>query len=568
MARPVAALALALAIVTGCAPSSPAPPASAGAPAAPRVKRVTTAIQGDPATLSATINSAGAGRVRGVPEVEMIIHAGMTVFDPSAGRRPLLAREVPSIDNGLWRVLPDGRMETTWHIRDDARWHDGTAFTVEDLLFTMRVSQDRELDFLGHPAFRLIDRAVVANDRTLTIFWTQPFIDADALFAYDAGLPLPRHLLEPVYTDAKGTFTEAPYWTTGFIGTGAFRLREFVRSSHMILEANEAYVLGRPRLDVIEVRFIPDLNVYVANLLSGEVEFALGRSLSLEQAGQLRARWDGGTVSVQPAASWTALFPQHTNPTPVALVEVGFRRAMLHAIDRQQLVDVLLDGLVPVAHSIVSPAQPEFNEVQGSIVRYEFDPRRAAQLIEGYGFARGTDGLYRDPAGQLLTVEVRSTGGDDFRDKMLFSIADYWKRIGVSGEGTIIPRQRANDREYRVTRPAFELVNQPTGLRGLLRFHSREMPTPENSYRGDNRARYASPELDALIDRFMVTIPWAERMRVLGEIVRHMTERLVVLDIHYQGEVGAAAHRIRNVRPGDPINAHEWDVSAEPKPST
>jgi peptide/nickel transport system substrate-binding protein len=560
----VVALLLVILVMSGCTAGGPTTPASGGATTSAGtslpMKRVITAIQGDPATLSAAINSAGAGRVRGVPEVEMMMHAGMTVLDQSGARRPLIAQDVPAVENGLWQLFPDGRMETSWRIREGARWHDGTPFTAEDLLFTIRVSQDKELDFLGHPAFGLIDRAEATGPRTLTITWKRPFIEADGLFAYDAGLPLPKHLLEPSYVDAKGGFTEVPYWTTGFVGTGAYKLREFVRSSHMILEANDAYILGRPRLDVIEIRFIPDLNVYVANLLSGEVEFALGRSLSLEQVSQLRARWSGGTVAVQPATSWTALFPQHTSPTPAVLAEVGFRRALLHGLDRQQLVDALLDGLVPVAHSMVSPAQPEFSEVQGSIVRYDFDPRRAAQLAEGFGFTRGPDGLLRDTAGQVLTVEARTTGGDDFRDKMLFAIVDDWKRMGVNGEGVIIPRQRANDREYRVTRPAFELVNQPTGLRGLLRFHSGELPTPDNNYRGDNRTRYGSHELDTLIDRFMVTIPRPERMQILNQIVRHMTDRLVVMDVHYQGEVGASAHRVKNVRPGDPINAHEWDV--------
>jgi peptide/nickel transport system substrate-binding protein len=526
------------------------------------VKRAVTAIQGDPVTLSAAINSAGAGRVRGVPEVEMMIHAGLTVLDKRGERQPLIAKDVPSVENGLWRVFPDGRMETTWNIREEARWHDGTPFTAEDLLFTVRVSQDKELDFLGHTSFSLIERVEAPNPRTFTITWGQPFIAADALFSYDFGLPLPRHLLEQTYLESKSGFTEAPYWTTDFVGTGGFRLREFVRSSHMVLAANEAYVLGRPKLDVIEIKFIPDLNVFVAHLLSGEIEFAVGRSLSLEQVGPLRERWQGGTVSVVPTTSWTALFPQHTNPTPSVLTDVAFRRALLHGLDRQQLVDVLLDGLVPVAHSIVSPAQPEFNDVQSSIVRYDYDPRRAAQLIEGFGYVKGADGLYRDAAGQLLTVEVRTTGGDGYRDRMLFTIADEWKRIGVNGEATIIPRQRANDREYRVTRPAFEMVNQPTDLRGFIRFHSREMPTAENNFRGDNRARYASPEFDALFDRFIVTIPRAERLRLLNQIINHMTDRLVVLDLHYQGDVAANSKRILNVHPGDPINAHEWDVQS------
>lgn len=224
-------------------------------------------------------------------------------------------------------------------------------------------------------------------------------------------------------------------------------------------------------------------------------------------------------------------------------------------------MDVLQYGLVPVAHTMVSPVQPEFAHVQASIVRYDYDLRRSAQIIEGMGYTKAADGIYRDAAGQRLGVEIRSTGGDDFRDKMLFTIADEWKRTGIDAEPVIIPRQRANDREYRVTRPAVEMANQPSELRGLIRFHSRELPTPENSFRGDNRSRYISPVLDGLIDQFTITVPFPDRIRVLGQIVRHMTENLVVLDLHYSGEVGASAKRLRNIPVGDPWNSQEWEAS-------
>lgn len=60
----------------------------------------------------------------------------------------------------------------------------------------------------------------------------------------------------------------------------------------------------------------------------------------------------------------------------------------------------------------------------------------------------------------------------------------------------------------------------------------------------------------------MITISRPERLRLLNQIVYHMTDRLVVLDVHYAGEVAAAAKRIKNVYPGDPTNAHEWDVES------
>jgi peptide/nickel transport system substrate-binding protein len=525
------------------------------------LKRVTGAIHGDPATLSSTINSAGVGRERGVTELELMIHAGLTMIDGQGVRRPQLAEQVPSTENGSWRVFPDGRMETTWRIRDEAQWHDGTPFTTEDLLFTVQVAQDRDLGILTGPGLDLIAGLQAPDPRTLVIAWKEPFMAADAMFTPLSAMPLPKHLLERPYLEEKASFADIPYWTSEFVGAGPFRVRDFVRSSFLVLQANDQYVLGRPRIDTIEVRFIPDLNALVTHLLSGDVEIAIGRSLAVEHAVDLRDRWMEGTVAVKPAPNWVAAFPQHLNPSPPALGEVQFRRAMMLALDRQQMVDVLLYGLLPIAHSFLSPAQAEYAAVQEYVVRHDYDPRAATQIVESFGFVRGSDGFFRDASGERLTVEARATGGEDAREKMIFVMAEDWKRIGINGEALVIPRQRQNDREWRLARPAFEVVNQPSDVRGLSRLHSREIPTSENNFRGNNRGRYSSPELDALLDRYFATIPQAERTRVLGEVIRHMTERLVTIDISYNGDVGATNKRVRNVPPGDPWNAHEWEAA-------
>jgi peptide/nickel transport system substrate-binding protein len=562
--RPMAVLMAAATILAACASpdtggSTRGDPASASRGGTS--KRVVGAIHGDPATLSSTINSAGVGRERGINELELMIHAGLTLVDGEGVRRPQLAEQVPSTENGLWRVFPDGRMETTWRIRETARWHDGTPFTVDDLLFTVRVGQDRELGILTGPGLDLIEGMQATDQRKLVITWKEPFMAADAMFTPLVAMPLPKHLLERPYQEEKAAFADIPYWTNEFIGAGPFQVRDFVRSAFLVLQANDQYVLGRPKLDAIEVRFIPDLNALVTHLLSGDVEVAIGRSLAVEHAVDLRDRWMEGTVAVKPAANWVGAFPQHLNPSPSVLNEVQFRRALYLALDRQQMVDTLLYGMLPVAHSFLSPAQAEYAAVQEYVVRHDYDPRAATQIVEGFGFSRGPDGFLRDPSGERLTVEARATGGEDAREKMIFVMAEDWKRIGIYSEALIIPRQRQNDREWRLARPGFEVVNQPSDVRGVSRFHSQEIPTAENNYRGNNRGRYSSPELDALLDRFLATIPHAERTRVLGEIIRHMTERLVTLDLSYNGDVGATNKRLKNVQPGDPWNAYEWEAS-------
>src|SRR5205823_13296513 len=94
------------------------------------------------------------------------------------------------------------------------------------------------------------------------------------------------------YADDKANFLSLPYWTQDFVGAGPYRIKEWVLDSHMILTANEAYVLGKPHIDEIEIRMIPDPNTIVANLLAGALDFTLGRSLlSVEQAQSVLNTW-------------------------------------------------------------------------------------------------------------------------------------------------------------------------------------------------------------------------------------------------------------------------------------
>jgi peptide/nickel transport system substrate-binding protein len=285
--------------------------------------------------------------------------------------------------------------------------------------------------------------------------------------------------------------------------------------------------------------------------------------MSLEQAMQARDQWREGKLDVTFAGtSWIALFPQFVNPSPPMLADARSRRALLHATDRQRLVDVLLAGLTPIAHSYVGPTQPEYKEVESSIVRYEYDLRRAAQLIEELGYTKGPDDFYRDGASQKLSIEIRTTAGDDLRDKLLFSVADDWQRAGIGVETLIIPRQRSDDREYRSTRPAFELVRQPNDLSesALVRLHSSEAALPENGFRRSNRTRYMSPELDALIVRYLVTIPLRERLDLVRQIVHHISDQLPVMGLLYDVSPMLISNRLQHVTAEqDTRNAHEWD---------
>src|SRR5262249_20232430 len=151
------------------------------------------------------------------------------------------------------------------------------------------------------------------------------------------------------------TFLDLPFWNTEFVGTGPFKVREWERGSHIVLQVNEGYALGRPKLDEVEVRFITDDNTLIANVLSGAVALTLGRGPSIEQGLRVQDQWHEGRADFQALDSWLLLYPQFMNPTPAVVADAQFRRALISGIDRQQLVDGIEFGHAPIADSPISP---------------------------------------------------------------------------------------------------------------------------------------------------------------------------------------------------------------------
>src|SRR6266508_787494 len=320
-AGPHSILALALiALLVGCQPaprpaSEPAgnAPMSSSAP-----KRLTAVTMGDPPHFAGRFNPS-IGSVPGLDTLEEMVNAGMADFSNQGALRPQLAEAVPSLDNGLWKLLPDGRMETTWKIRPGTAWHDGTPLTADDLAFTVRADQEKQVPGFGNVAYTIIESVNAPDSSKFVATWKGPFVGADSLFTRLRGLPLPQHLLEEPYNELKAGLVDHPYWGQQFVGLGPYKLRELVSGSHLVLDANDKYVLGRPKIDVVEVKFTPDANVMMTTLMSDAAEISFGARISIDQALQVQEGWRNGTVNFSPGG-WLLAMPQFINPSPPVLL--------------------------------------------------------------------------------------------------------------------------------------------------------------------------------------------------------------------------------------------------------
>jgi peptide/nickel transport system substrate-binding protein len=551
------------AVVLGCSGSPGSQTTNRGSPssaASGAPKRISVVVIGAPSVL---YNKLSGRVVRGGEPLDQILNAGLLQYDANDNFRPQLARSVPTLDNGLWQLLPDGRMEITWQLSPAGRWHDGTRFTTNDVLFTWQVVHDPEAPEFADTTYDMIERVRSDEADTVTATWKQPNYRGPSLFTSELALPLPAHLLARAYADEKAAFVDQPYWSHEFIGTGPYRLRSFDPGTRLSLVANGDYVLGRPKIDEIDILFIGDSNALIAHILAGQAELLLGGGLSLEQGIDVSQQWRAGSVEFY-RDNWMQVYPQLLRPSPEVVGNVQFRRAMMHAMDRQEMVETLMHGRSNVAHSMLNPESPEGRAVANRLVRYDYDPRRASDLLAGVGFTRGTDGTLRDSTNTPLGVQILASG-DTQNTRPMHAVADDWKAIGVGVETLDLPRQRAQDREYRATRPSFELRSQQNQVHLITRLHSREVPLPERRYVGINYSRYASAEMDAQVEGFFAAIRPEERMQILGDIMHEVTSEVIWLGLFYRADPNLIGSRIKNVMVlgtwRQTWNAEQWDAS-------
>jgi peptide/nickel transport system substrate-binding protein len=551
--------------LSACAP--PSPEVSSAAPSQPTQvkKRIVTSLFGDPAGIHQELVSPNGGPSGAVPGLEELLHlidAPLTHLDSDQVRQPKLVEAIPTVENGLWRVLPDGRMETTFRLKPGITWHDGTPLTADDLRFSLDVYRDRQIGVIQLPVLLNLDGIDVVDAQTAVARWNKPLIFADTLFSTSITMwLLPRHLLEQSFQENKDNFLSQPYWREGYVGVGPFKMQDWALGSRAIIVANDSYALGRPRLDEIEVRFFRDHSALIGNILAGEVHHFIGHGLYVEDVFQIQS--GAQDVKIQmggPLGGPAPIYPQFINPDPPVVGNLQFRRAVLMAIDRQEMTDTINYGLGPVAHSWVQPDTPEGRAVEPSIVRYAYDPRASMQMIEGLGYTRGGDGVFQGADGNKLSVQILTVQLNAFNVPSTLSVARYWQQIGLDVQTDVLPAVRVTDRQARALFPSFALIARGAQTPDA-NYTSRSVPTADNNYSGGNIARYGSPELDAIINRYFVTIPFQERMVVLGDMVRHQTTELTMLPLFFAGQafiLGPA--RLKNVVGAEVWNAHLWSL--------
>jgi peptide/nickel transport system substrate-binding protein len=532
---------------------------ASGAPAPPKVLTIT--LEGEPR--DAFVTSLNGGSARIASDLKGAVHHQLAMYGEAGEPKPQLAAELPDRTAGTWTVRPDGTMQTIYRLRHGVTWHDGAPLTAADFRLGWVATRDPDLPMADRGIALLVSEIDTPDPFTLVIEWAQPYPFANAVIQDDFG-PLPAHLLEGIYMESKDRFTQLPYWTREFVGTGPYILSDWEAGSHFVLRAYDGFYGGRAHIDTIIVRFLTSSDTVAANLLAGSIDGVIS-GLSFNQTMFVKREWEAAgrkPVVVLQSTHWNLLGVQFRDPQPRDILDVRVRRGLLHALDRQAMVDTLFEGLASVSHAFIHPTDARWEWVKDVIVRYDYDPRQAQELLTAAGWGRGSDGTYVDARGDRFAVPLWTTGSET-AEQQLAIIGDYWKAVGVPVDQVVLGQAQTRDNRLRASFPAFDITSIPLNFQNTMRrVYGPTCPTEASRWSGGNRGCYQNLEADRLVDALNVAIDPAEQRRLTRDFIRFHTEELPVMPLNYSVNATTFREGLIGVK-GDtqPRTSKTWNIA-------
>jgi peptide/nickel transport system substrate-binding protein len=445
-----------------------------------------------------------------------------------------------------WELNEDSTV-LTFHLRDDVRWHDGAPTTAEDVKFTYDLAKDPATGFVRSGLFRKFGEAEVVDSVTFRVR-TVPHLDFLAPWALLT--PVPKHILGSV---PAAELSRHPFGSATPLGNGPFRFVSRVPGQSWTFAANEDFpedLGGRPYLDRIVYRSIPEQTTLLTELLTSGIDFYLALP---EHVGRIASGRRARTVTFA-EASFDAIAWNNRRP----LFRDGeVRRAMTLAIDRQGIIDGIYGGYGDLSHSSVPPAAWQYDSTAGKGLAY--DPDEARRLLARAGWEdRDRDGVLEDAEGREFRFTMLSNRGAQARADAMEKVQSDLKSVGIAAELRIV---EFNSLIAVMTDPKRDFDAVLTGLvtgftvdpRAF--FHCEEVDSPLHL------SGFCDPAVDRLLDSIDESRDLEEAKRLWFEYQRAMADQQPYSFLYHPRRIAGVSNRLRGARPdarGEWVSAARW----------
>lgn len=324
---------------------------------------------------------------------------------------------------GSWDVSKDG-LQITFHLRKGVKWHDGMEFSAADVVFTYSTVTDPKTPTPYGSNYGPVQKVEALDKYTVKVTYKEPY--APALESWGMGI-IPKHLLEG--KDIKDEkFNRNP------VGTGPYKLKEWVTGQKVVLEAFDDYFEGRPKVNKFIARVISDTATMFLELKFGGIDF-MGLTPPQYKLHSDSSRFNKYFQKFRyPAFGYTYLGYNLLDPR---FSDKRVRRAIAHAINKQDVIDgVLLSYGTPCT----GPFPPESWAYNAGVKDLEYDPEKARESLREAGWMPGKDGLiYKDGKPFRFTVLINQ--GNEVRSKTAQIIRENLKKVGIDMEIKVLEWQ-------------------------------------------------------------------------------------------------------------------------------
>lgn len=478
-----------------------------------------------------------------------------------------------------WQFSDDYK-DLTVQLRKDVQWHDGTPFTAKDVYFTYASIADGKYNgnrssysdvLIGYEEYNSGAESTFRGVEVLSDYeLIFHFAEATPIALDSASFPIiPEHIFGKYEVDEIASAPETLDFDK-LVGTGPFKPGKFTANESYEFVRNDNYFKGAPLLDGIIYRIV-DASVAIGMLETGEIHYydavtpadydmvASIPNITIHETPSFSYQYMGILNNLRPKAqidNEDYSQPQTWKPNP-KFADKKLRQAMAYAIDRQGIVDNLIEGhgtvmnapMPPVSWAAASPSQ---------LNQYPFDPEKAKQLLDeaGYKDVDG-DGFREDPQGNKWSAKIDYPNGNPVRFASAPLIAQWLKDVGLNVElnaprdaGTHFDGLDFDESELFLAGWSLSIDPDPIGI----------WRTTEPY----NNSRWYSEEsnklmLDGISTKALVDQSFREQTYVKWQQL--INDELPYVFLYTQNEMYAYNTNIQNVKPG-PLgitrDIHEW----------
>ena len=435
-----------------------------------------------------------------------LFYEPLAAWDPDGNLKPKLAAEIPTRENG--GIAADGK-SVRWKLKQGVTWHDGKPFTADDVVFNWEYAKDPATSAVTAGSYnevvvkKIDQHTVVVEFSKPTPFWADAFVGT-------RGMVIPKHLFQD-FTGAKSR--EAPT-NLKPVGTGCYKFKDFKPGDLVSGEANMNYhVPNRPYFDAIEMKGGGDaVSAARAVLQTGEFDFAWNLQVEdeilqrLEKGGKGKVIISPGGniehIQVNTTDPWTEVDGERSSlktkhPT---LQDKAVRQALSMLVDKKSVEQHIYGRTGNATANFVNNPQRFVSKTTS----YEFNPDKAADILEKAGWKKGPDNI-RAKDGKKLKF-VYQTSINQPRQKNQAIVKQAAQRAGIDIElksvtaSVFFSSDVANPDTYTKFYCDLQMytttMSQPDPEVFMMQFVSNEAATKDNKWQGRNITRFQSKEYD------------------------------------------------------------------------